>query len=77
MGIGDFDRLQTEKTLAPGKRIVFAATGVTDGEMMRGVTFFGGGARTSSLVMSLEEPRRVRFVDTVHVEDARYIEIRR
>src|SRR6185503_6928547 len=42
-------------------------TGVTDGAFMRGVRFFGGGMRTSSLLMSLGE-RHIRFVDTVHVD---------
>ena len=69
MGVADFDQKHTELTLAPGKNIVFAATGVTDGELMRGVTYFGSGCRTHSLVMSLENPRRVRFVDTIHVDE--------
>ena len=47
--------------------ILFVATGVTDGSFMRGVRLFGGGIRTSSLIMSLRE-RAVRFIDTVHLE---------
>jgi fructose-1,6-bisphosphatase II len=76
MGVADFDRVLTADTLAPGKRLLFAATGVTDGELMRGVSFFGGGVRTHSLVMSLESPRRIRFVDTVHADEDRELEIR-
>ncbi len=68
MGVGDFDKHHNELTLAPGKKLLFAATGVTDGELMRGVTFFGTGCRTHSLVMGLEKPRRIRFVDTIHVD---------
>jgi fructose-1,6-bisphosphatase II / sedoheptulose-1,7-bisphosphatase len=35
---------------------------------MHGVRFFGGGTRTSSLLMSLRE-RVIRFADTVRLED--------
>jgi fructose-1,6-bisphosphatase class II len=76
MGIQDFDRLLRAEDLAPGERLLFAATGVTDGELLRGVSFFGAGARTHSLMMSLEVPRRIRFVDSIHVEDPTDLEIR-
>lgn len=76
MGVADFDQKFTEKTLAPGERILFAASGVTDGELLRGVTYFGSGCRTHSLVMSLENPRRVRFVETIHVDESDDLEIR-
>lgn len=68
MGIADPDRIYNQNELAPGPEIIFAASGVTDGSMLRGVRFFGGGCRTSSLVLSLRD-RTVRFVDTVHLED--------
>src|SRR5262245_46500612 len=48
MGITDFKKVYRSKDLAPGKSIIFAATGVTDGTLMRGVRFFGDGTRTSS-----------------------------
>jgi fructose-1,6-bisphosphatase class II len=65
---GDLERVYTEKDLAPADDLLFVATGVTDGPFMRGVRFFGGGVRTSSILMSLRE-RHIRFVDTVHVEE--------
>jgi len=68
MGITDLRRVYTERDLAPGPDIMFVATGVTDGVFMRGVRFFGGGLRTSSVLMSLRE-RHVRFVDTVRIDD--------
>jgi fructose-1,6-bisphosphatase class II len=68
MGITDPKRIYTERDLAPGPDILFVATGVTDGSFMRGVRFFGGGMRTSSLIMSLRE-RMIRFADTVRLED--------
>ena len=76
MGIADFDRVRTATDLAPGHRLLFAATGVTSGELLRGVTYFGAGARTHSLVMGLDTPRRIRFIDTVHVDDPKDLEIR-
>ncbi len=67
MGINDVDKVYDTDDLAPGKKIIFAATGVTDGSLLRGVRFFGAGKRTHSLVMTTES-RNIRFVDTVHVE---------
>jgi fructose-1,6-bisphosphatase II len=67
MGI-DPEKVFDTQELASGERLMFAATGVTDGALLKGVRFFGGGARTHSLVMGLES-RTVRFVDTVHMFD--------
>lgn len=67
MGISDIDRIYDTNDLAPGKRIIFAATGVTDGALLKGVRFFGDGKRTHSLVMTTDN-KSIRFVDTVHVE---------
>ncbi len=75
MGITDFTRVYTSKDLASGDRIIFAATGVTDGTLMKGVRFFGEGVRTSSLIMQ-SEPARIRFIDTIHVEPARMVKVR-
>ena len=68
MGISDLKKIYTEKDLAPGPDILFVATGVTDGAFMHGVRFFGGGHRTSSLIMSLGN-RMIRFTDTVRLDD--------
>jgi fructose-1,6-bisphosphatase class II len=67
MGITDPRRIFTERDLAPGPDIIFAACGVTDGSFMRGVRFFGHGARTSSLIMSLSD-RMIRFIDSVRLD---------
>src|SRR3954470_14589571 len=67
MGIKDPNKVYDTDDLAPGKKVIFAATGVTDGALLRGVRFFGSGKRTHSLVMT-SESRHIRFVDTVHVE---------
>jgi fructose-1,6-bisphosphatase class II len=66
MGITDFKRVYRSDDLAPGQNILFAATGVTDGTLMKGVRFFGDGIRTTSLVMQTN-PHRIRFVDSIHV----------
>ena len=68
MGHGDEDRVYQTEDLAPGENIVFAATGVTAGDLLSGVKFLGGGARTHSLVMAYQT-KQVRFVDTVHMFD--------
>jgi len=67
MGIKDPDRVYTEMDLAPGPEIIFAACGVTDGTMLRGVRFFAHGVRTMSVLISMRD-RMVRFVDTVHLD---------
>ena len=68
MGHGDEEKVYTTDDLAPGENLVFAATGVTAGDLLAGVRFFGGGARTHSLVMGYQT-KQVRFVDTVHMFD--------
>jgi fructose-1,6-bisphosphatase II len=68
--LGHADEMKVYRTedLASGEHLVFAATGVTAGELLEGVRFFGGGARTHSLVMAYQT-KQVRFVDTVHMFD--------
>jgi fructose-1,6-bisphosphatase II len=68
MGHGDESRVYRTEDLASGENLVFAATGVTTGDLLTGVRFFGGGARTHSLVMAYQA-KQVRFVDTVHMFD--------
>ena len=68
MGHGDPTRIYRTDELASGENLVFAATGVTKGDLLEGVRFFGGGARTHSLVMAYQT-KQVRFVDTVHMFD--------
>jgi fructose-1,6-bisphosphatase II len=75
MGITDFKRVYTSKDLASSDNIIFAATGVTDGTLMKGVRFFGEGVRTSSIVMQ-SSPASIRFIDTIHVEQTRMVRVR-
>jgi fructose-1,6-bisphosphatase class II len=75
MGIADLKKIYRAKDLAPGQSIIFAATGVTDGNLMRGVRFFGDGIRTASVIMQ-NSPHRIRFIDSIHVSTDRDVRIR-
>ncbi|HLN14273.1 MAG TPA: fructose-bisphosphatase class II, partial [bacterium] len=68
MGISDPDRIFRTEELVRGTNVVFAATGITDGDLFRGVRLFGGGVRTHSLMMT-SATREIRFVDTIHIQD--------
>jgi fructose-1,6-bisphosphatase class II len=70
LGIQDLDRIYHTEDLAPGHEILFSSTGVTDGELLKGVRFFGGGSRTSTLFMSLSR-KIIRFVDTIHRDEVK------
>jgi fructose-1,6-bisphosphatase II len=62
----DPDRVYATNDLAPGEHIVFSATGITDGDLLRGVKFFKNGARTHTVSMGYHT-RVVRFSDAVHL----------
>ncbi|BBB33168.1 fructose-1,6-bisphosphatase II [Thermotomaculum hydrothermale] len=68
MGIKDPNKIYTTEELASGENIIFVATGVTNGNLLKGVRFFGEGIRVNSLVMRLNQ-RRIRFVDTIYLND--------
>ena len=75
MGIKDKNRIYEAQDLAPGHQMIFAATGVTDGSLMKGVRFFGEGIRTSSVIMTLNTGR-VRFIDSIHLEKGADVKVR-
>jgi len=75
MGISDLERVYFTEDLAPGKNIMFAATGVSGGSLLEGVRFFGDGIRTHTLVMTTI-PHQVRFIDTIHAADDPDVRIR-
>jgi fructose-1,6-bisphosphatase class II len=64
MGIKDIHKKFTIEELAGGE-VMFAATGVTDGDYLEGVHFFSGGATTHSVVMR-SKTRTTRFIQTTH-----------
>jgi fructose-1,6-bisphosphatase II len=61
----DLSAVLTTDTLVQGDNCFFAATGVTDGELLRGVRYEHGGARTQSLVMR-SKSGTVRMIDARH-----------
>ncbi len=64
MGIVDFDRIYGSDDMAGGD-VVFAATGVTNGDLLKGVRYVAGGAHTHSIVMR-SKTRTVRFIEARH-----------
>jgi fructose-1,6-bisphosphatase class II len=65
MGTPHIDGILDMQTLVNTDEAAFIATGVTDGEMLRGVKYFGSGARTNSVAMDAKSGT-VRFIDTVY-----------
>ena len=75
MGIADPNRVYRTEDLAPGRGVIFAAAGITEGPLLKAVRFFRDGIRTECLVMTTE-PHQVRFIDTIHVESSPGVVIR-
>jgi fructose-1,6-bisphosphatase II len=55
--------------LCKGKDVFFAATGVSDGDLLTGVRYIAGGATSNSIVMR-SKSRTVRYIETQHVWQA-------
>jgi len=61
----DLDQILTTRDLVDSDNVFFAATGVTDGELLDGVDYYANGARTHSVVMR-SRTGSIRFIDTQH-----------
>ncbi len=61
----DLDRVLTTDDLVTSDNVFFVATGITDGELLRGVRYRGGGAETHSLVMR-SKSGTIRLVESEH-----------
>lgn len=61
----DINKILYMDDLVKGDDVFFAATGVSDGDLLRGVRYFSGGASTNSLVMRCKSGT-VRFIETYH-----------
>ncbi|XP_075265137.1 fructose-1,6-bisphosphatase class 2-like [Convolutriloba macropyga] len=61
----DLSRILFVEDLCKGDQVFFAATGVTDGNLLKGVRYYGGGASTNSIVMRAESGT-VRVMETTH-----------
>jgi fructose-1,6-bisphosphatase class II len=75
MGIKDKNKIYRAEDLAPGNQLIFAATGVTDGALLKGVRFFGEGTRTTSVIVTLKTGR-VRFIESIHLEKKPDVKVR-
>lgn len=64
-GITDLNKIYTTDDLAKGDNVMFAATGVTDGTMLRGVRRYAGGAKTDTIVMR-SKSGTVRRIQATH-----------
>lgn len=62
----DLEKVYGTNELAPGRSVVFSATGITDGDLLHGVKFFRDGARTHTLSTGFRS-QVVRFADSVHL----------
>jgi fructose-1,6-bisphosphatase II len=61
----DLDRILTTEDLVASDNVFFCATGITDGELLRGVTYRSGGCSTQSIVMR-SKSGTVRMIDSFH-----------
>jgi fructose-1,6-bisphosphatase II len=64
-GLNDPEKVLQTDDLAPGDDIIFVATGVTDGDLLKGVRFHPGAAYTQSIVLALRS-RMIRRIDSFH-----------
>ncbi len=69
MGLEDVSKLLTMEDLVKGNEVIFAATGITNGELLKGVTYYENNmAKTYSVVMR-SETGTIRFVEAIHRMD--------
>jgi fructose-1,6-bisphosphatase II len=61
----DLNQVLTLDDLVSGDDVFFSATGITDGELLRGVRYWGDGAGTQSLVMR-SKSGTIRMIDAQH-----------
>jgi fructose-1,6-bisphosphatase II len=61
----DLDQVLTTEDLVSGDNVFFCATGVTDGDLLKGVHFYGGGCTTQSIVMR-SKSGTVRMIEAYH-----------
>ena len=61
----DLDQVLTTEDLVSGENVFFCATGVTDGDLLKGVHYYGGGCTTQSIVMR-SKSGTVRMIEAYH-----------
>ena len=65
----NWDRVLTMEDLAKGDDIIFAATGVSDGELLKGVRYLADNRAKTYSMVTRSKSGTIRFIDTVHVLD--------
>ncbi len=70
MGLEDVSQVLTLDDLVKGDDVIFSATGITDGDSLKGVRYFGGGAETHTLVMR-SKTGTIRFISATHFSDTK------
>jgi fructose-1,6-bisphosphatase II len=61
----DLDQILSTEDLVSGENVFFCATGVTDGDLLKGVRYFSGGCTTQSIVMR-SKSGTVRMIEAYH-----------
>jgi fructose-1,6-bisphosphatase II len=61
----DLDQILSTEDLVSGENVFFCATGVTDGDLLKGVQYYGGGCTTQSIVMR-SKSGTVRMIEAYH-----------
>lgn len=68
MGV-DVDKVLTMEDLVSGNEILFAATGISDGELLKGVVYYENNMATTYSVVMRAETGTIRFVEALHKLD--------
>lgn len=76
MGLTDVRQVLKLNDLVKTDDVIFAATGITEGDLLRGVLYFGNGAKTHSVVMRARTGT-VRFIEAIHSFDKKPKHVRK
>ena len=69
MGIDDVNRVLTMEDLAKGDEIFFAATGISDGELLKGVVYYENNTAKTYSMVTRSKTGTIRFVEAIHKLD--------
>lgn len=69
MGIADINKVLTMEDLVKGKEVFFAATGISHGDLLKGVTYLSGNRAQTHSMVTRAETGTIRFVEAVHKLD--------
>lgn len=66
MGVGDWNKVLLMEDLAKGNDILFAGTGVSDGELLKGVLYYGNNRAKTHSMVTRSKTGTLRFIETIH-----------